>query len=377
MSIDKKDSEKFWFDDAIGPIQPIDPVFCLPPCYPAFTYDPGRGHQVVKPTLTAGKDSRPIESDAKCAGDRIRDTSAQNSSPNGTDLTASSNSNGEVQDLPSEGNRHDKLRAIAEGVIQDAFDDEYSGSGSKALVMSLVKQWVRYDGHATFLTDEMQFYVDLNDGQGESAEVSVTLVVVEKFFRRWMRDWDLDHDQLLRMIGPLNLEQSALVKNRSGRQLRVWVDPKHRSKGIERVEHDVSEQPQRRNYRKLALDALAEVFGEELPAPIDGDFAIGLVRQWVTCDGHGMFLKPDAQVFITLKPQPDGGCIVEITERPSTIGKSLGARGLTVDDVISIIYRLNSGHTPEFTDSEGRHWRLVTDAKMGQVNLEPIDALSE
>jgi hypothetical protein len=46
----------------------------------------------------------------------------------------------------------------------------------------------------------------------------------------------------------------------------------------------------------------------------------------------------------------------EFARQPSAIGENLGACGLTVDDVIDILYRLNSGHTHEFTGSDGLHW---------------------
>lgn len=265
------------------------------------------------------------------------------------------------------------LRKIAEDIVAQARLDELTGLPADDVATSMMRQWLTFDGHATFLSEEVQVYF-LERPVRQQEKVSLTPMPIGDWFRRIMRDWDFGNDQLDGILKQLNLGQSAEIKNRQGVRLRLWVNPKEKSKGIEPVGPTTQPAPPRRDYRKIAQDMLDNTFGEELPAAVRDDLATSLVRQWLTFDGHGLVLTPDSRHFFQLTPRPDGGCSVEVRrESGRRLAQELVACGIAPDAVNEVIHRLNLRQTPEFPDAHGRPCRLSVDPKSGRVRLQRIE----
>lgn len=102
-----------------------------------------------------------------------------------------------------------KIRELAEAFFAQLGDDADFPEDERAdFVTSLVRQWITYDGNATFLLGDRQIFLRL----GRTPLGKLT-VVTEPGPDGWMRmlaqDWKLDVDDVLELNEQLNRGQSA------------------------------------------------------------------------------------------------------------------------------------------------------------------------
>jgi hypothetical protein len=81
---------------------------------------------------------------------------------------------------------------------------------------------------------------------------------------RLQEDWKIDSEQIPEIIEQLNLGQGAEVLNTEGIPLRLWVNPKERSKGIEPLVKGPVPSATKRDYRKIATDVLEQQLGSSV-----------------------------------------------------------------------------------------------------------------
>lgn len=265
------------------------------------------------------------------------------------------------------------IRELAEQVLDLGHLDNAFEIERRDIVTSLTRQWLTYDGHAVFVTGKGQIHIDLLGPGNSLKDVAITQTDDQTWFRICMRDWDFGEEEFGAILNELNLGQSAILENRRGVALRIWINPLERTKGIEPVEPEVRGSTQRVNYRKLAHDSVEQLFhGAVTPSDL-ADLSTALARQWITGNGNGMIVTPDAIVRILLLPQPSGGHLVETKKGPLTIGRDLLDAGVPSSEVAGIVHRLNLGQIPEFVDRTGRRFRLVSDPANCRVHVEPTD----
>jgi hypothetical protein len=136
--------------------------------------------------------------------------------------------------------RSKQTRRIAENLVNQFLSSNHSESDSTDLTNSLVRQFQTYDGHAGLFTIKSSFWYQRYDASPDSVgEVRVDMTespgcIVDVFRRDWSLESDLDE----RLINDLNLKQSAECVNCRGQRLRMWVDPRKRTVGIEEIKDD-------------------------------------------------------------------------------------------------------------------------------------------
>src|SRR5207247_1480357 len=93
-----------------------------------------------------------------------------------------------------------------------------------------------YDGHAALIFGPEQHYFRPAAGSGGELRFDLHRVPVDAWFRQVMREWDFGDDELAKAIRQLNIGQSARIDNRRGEFLRLWINPRERTRGIERLD---------------------------------------------------------------------------------------------------------------------------------------------
>lgn len=239
------------------------------------------------------------------------------------------------------------------------------------LSTSVVRQWLTYDGHATLIFGADQHYLRPAHGPGGEARFDCHLVPVDAWLRKCMSEWDCSNEVLVRAIRQLNLGQSAQVENRRGEYLRLWVNPKDRSKGIERLgPTPPAAAPGERNLAAVARHQIETLF-EHLGEREKEDLAAALVRQWALHDGHALLLTPKAKVHIVVTLVPQG---TEMTTR--TLATSLPQKllncGLAPEDIPPLLHVLNLGLPLEVTDERGCRCQILTDPKNARVYMNEV-----
>jgi hypothetical protein len=119
------------------------------------------------------------------------------------------------------------MRKIAADAVEKVFGDLLLEEKEGELVTSVVRQWLTYDGHAALLKETARYYLVFRQ-QGEGYGLSVNQVKGE-VLRPFLRDWQIDEDQVPEILHRLNIGQSAEVTNLRGKVLRFSMDPKERS----------------------------------------------------------------------------------------------------------------------------------------------------
>jgi hypothetical protein len=128
---------------------------------------------------------------------------------------------------------------------------------------------------------------------------------------RLREDWKISSDELPDIIDQLNRGQGAEVINSDGVPLRLWVNPKERSKGVEPLVKEDIPSGSKRDYRKIAADLLELELGPDLEGEEMEALACSVAKQWQQYDGHaGLFLGDQEQFQLKLTEKDDGGCDV-------------------------------------------------------------------
>jgi len=205
------------------------------------------------------------------------------------------------------------LRQLALNLLQQiAGDDEIPEGEREDVATSLVRQWITYDGSATLFVGEQQVYLDLG-----RTPLGNPCVVPEPALQGWMRqltqDWKVSPDDLPEILDQLNRGQSAEVVNGDGVPLRLWVNPKERSKGVEPLVKETIPAGMKRDYFKIATTVLEQQFGEGLDPEEMDELArspSGASWRWGSPDGRW-------KEWITSTSRPGCGCWAYVRSRPS------------------------------------------------------------
>lgn len=266
------------------------------------------------------------------------------------------------------------LRELAERVVSRLPEQFLARVENEDLVTSLVRQWLTHEGNAILVSrQEVRRYLLVTDGNGHAGTREES-EPAGNWYRWLMRDWDFDADQLDDIFAQVNVGQGARFANRKGVLLRLWVDPKKGSRGIEPVEPAAPRQAPPRDFRKIAGDMIERCLGDNLPPGIKEELVASLARQWTTYDGQGMILEENGAYLLHLTENSDGGCNVDVKKVPRPLARNLLATGVAPDRVGDVLYRLNIGQFPEIRDASGRRFRLCADPRSRRVYQQPVDA---
>ena len=126
------------------------------------------------------------------------------------------------------------LQRAASDMITRIFPWGLSSNARTELMISIVRQWRTYDGHAALFTDQCRYWFELTRQSTDQFNVTVSETPGQPL-QMFLHDWDIDPDESPKIIERLNISQSAEFANRSGIGLRMWVDPKERSLSIEPI----------------------------------------------------------------------------------------------------------------------------------------------
>lgn len=267
-------------------------------------------------------------------------------------------------------NRSLLLRQLAESLIAQV-PEELLTSPRPDLSTSLVRQWLTYDGHATLIIGNEQHYFHPAPGPGGELRFDFHRAPVDAWLRQCMREWDCDDDEWVRAIRQLNLGQSAQIETRRGEFLRLWIDPKDRSKGVERLgANPPAAAPGQRNFTAVAQRQIETIF-EQIGDLEKADLIAALLRQWALHDGHALILTPKAKFHIVVTLIPEGIHVTTKTLKTSLPEKLLRC-GLAPEDIPPFLHVLNLGLTPEVIDERGRRCRTLTDPKNAKVYMNEV-----
>jgi hypothetical protein len=266
------------------------------------------------------------------------------------------------------------LRQLAEGLLQHMDPEgELPEDEREALVTSLVRQWITYDGNATVFVGERQTYLVL--GQ---TPLGKPCIVPEPALAGWVkqlsRDWEISPDDLPEVLDQLNRGQSAEVINSSGIPLRLWVNPRERSRGVEPLVKENTSPGRKWEYRQVAATELEQQFGEWLDPEEMDELACSLAKQWQEYEGHAcLFLDGHEQLHFKLTEHDDGSCDVVASRLRIDLEPALSALGFPPEDLPDLIARLNLGQQIECRDRNGVRSRLWHDPKARRVNVQALD----
>ena len=239
-------------------------------------------------------------------------------------------------------------RAAAAGVVDRVVLPELPHIPRADLLTSLVRQWLTCDGKAVFLTLDL-LHLTLPADESRDLSVIVRRIPAGAWFDRWAASWDVDTDAFARIVGQLNGGQSAVLTNRQGHELRVWLDPVSGGAGVEALDQNVKLAAGPVDYLAIARNVVRQVFGLDLPTEDAEALAAGLARQWAANAGAGVFLLPDRVVRLRLNPRENGNVAVETRNELKDVAAELMAMGIAVDYIPDALRRLNVGQAVNST----------------------------
>lgn len=266
-----------------------------------------------------------------------------------------------------------KIRELAEDLFaQLSADADFPDDERADFVTSLVRQWITYDGNATFLLGDRQIFLKL-----ARTPLGKLTVVTEPGPSGWMRmlvqDWKLEIDDILELNEQLNRGQSAEAINGDGVPLRLWVNPKERIRGVEPL---VKQQPPAcvvRDYRKIATELLVRQFGTQVDPEEMDELVCSLVSQWQRFDGNaGIFVDGQTGYYFQIVERGDSMCEAGTRHMRINVEAALQSSGLSPDALPEIITQLNLGQSVEFRNHHGVPSRLWLDPKARRLRIEPL-----
>lgn len=267
------------------------------------------------------------------------------------------------------------LRQLAEELI-DQMAEEYSLSNSDRadLATSLVRQWITYDGHATlFLDDEHQIYLHLvRTPLGRPRPVPEAGLL--GWIKQFTTDFQISPDDVPEIIAQLNRGQSAEVTNQDGVPVRVWVNPKEKRHGAEKLVRQKMTGPVKRDYLKIAGYELTQQFGDGLDEDEMDELARSVARQWQKFGGFACVFVEDRQLMMLLTEQPDGYCHGKTRWISVEIKAALSSLGFAEEAIPEVIARINCGQEIEFRDKQGVPSVLWHDPRERRLITERLNA---
>jgi hypothetical protein len=269
------------------------------------------------------------------------------------------------------------LRHLAEELLEEIAEAEgISEAEWEDLATSLVRQWVSYDGNATLFLGGRQVYLVL--GQTPLGKPCVVpLAAPEGWLKQLSREWKVRPDDLPEVLDQLNRGQSAEVVNAEGVPLRLWVNPREKSRGVEPLTEANTRPVAKRDYLQMAAAELVEQFGVSLdPEEMDG-LARSVARQWQRHEGHAcLFVGGHQQLVLTLNENPDGACEVVSRRVAVDLEAALSTFGFPSEVLPQVIAGLNLNQEIDFRDRQGVRCRLSFDPEAGRIDVRPVDLVS-
>jgi hypothetical protein len=272
-------------------------------------------------------------------------------------------------------NTHSRaLRQLAEDLIHRVASDlEFMDEERNELVTSLVRQWVTYSGHSTLFIGDRQIYLDI-----ANTPLGKPVIVPEPALHGWTRqlteDWKVDPDDLPGVFEQLNRGQSTEVVNTDGVPLRLSVDPKERTRGVEPLVTEQVPPVFERDYRRVAVVGLEQQLGDALdPDELDA-LARSVACQWRRHGGRAsIFLDAREEVVLTVTELEGGMCRVDGGRRPFNPEHALVPFGFPTEALPEVIARINLGQELEFRDRQGGRCRLRYDPSAARFVVERLD----
>jgi hypothetical protein len=256
------------------------------------------------------------------------------------------------------------LRQLAEELLERVAGGDDIPEGERAdFATSLVRQWITYDGSATVFVGEQQVYLVL--GQ---TPLGNPCVILEPALHGWVNrlreDWKISADDLPEVLDQLNRGQSAEVVNGDGVPLRLWVNPREKSQGVEPLVQGEFRPGRKRDYCKIAATQLEQQFGDGLDPEEMDELAWSVAKQWQQHDGHAcLFLDGHRQLHFKLTEHGDGTCEVVASRLSVDLATALSALGLPPEALPELTTRINLGQEVEFRDGHGTLCVLWHDPK--------------
>jgi hypothetical protein len=251
--------------------------------------------------------------------------------------------------------------------------DDIPESERADFATSLVRQWITYDGSATVFLGERQVYLILG-----RTPLGKPCVVPEPALPGWVRqltrDWKISPDDLPEVLDQLNRGQRAEVVNGDGVPLRLWVNPREKSQGVEPLAKRDIRPGRKRDYCKIAATELEQQFGEGLDPEEMDELAWSVAKQWQQHDGYAcLFLDGHQQLHFHLNEQGDGSCKVVASRLSVDLATALSALGLPPEALPELTTRINLGQEVEFRDGHGTPCVLWHDPKARKLCVREAD----
>jgi ribosomal protein S27E len=266
------------------------------------------------------------------------------------------------------------LRQLAVGLLQQIDPEgEVPDDERDEFVTSLVRQWITYDGNATAFVGERQAYLVLG-----RTPLGKPCVVPEPGLAGWVeqlrRDWRIGPDDLPEVLDQLNRGQSAEVVNGDGIPLRLWVNPKEKSRGVEPLVREGTSPGRKWEYRQIAATEFEQQFGDGLDPEEMDELACSVAKQWQEHEGHAcLFIDGHEQFHFKLTEHGDGSCEVVTSRLSIDLEPALSAFGFAPDVQPELIARINLGQQIEFRDRAGVRSRLWHDPKARRICVQALD----
>ncbi len=267
-------------------------------------------------------------------------------------------------------NRSRDLRRVAEHLASEIPEEALTATRAE-IATSLLRQWLTYDNHATLFVDTEQHYLTPDIGVGGKIGFGFFKVDAAGWYKELMQDWDFGEEELGVAIRQLNVAQSAQIENRRGEFLRLWANPKERTKGLERLGGPPRAQPpsETPDFVKLAGRAITAVLSDKLPPADRDELVAAVVRQWAAHDNHALIVTGAKKHHVILEPLPDRLCRLTIRPLKSDLGERLLACGVPPDDLHLVLHRINLGERPVFADEWGQLGQVTIDPKTAGVSM--------
>jgi len=268
------------------------------------------------------------------------------------------------------------LRKVAEGVFQRlAADGRIFPAEAGDFALSMVRQWITNDGIATwFFGEEQVYFIHRHTPLGQPH--LVTEQVRPGWFADLQRRWKIDPEEFPAIVEQLNRGQSAEVTNREGMQLLLWVKPKKRQNGVERVDAHPSQTPKHGrnpNFLELAFEELFTEFGSAVDKDELDALAASVTRQWEEFDGHACILLDRGQRLVIVMSKHENGCGVVRQREKGDHELRLLSEGFPAPAVPELIAHINLGQVIEFRNKEGVITQLRHNPKEKNFQIQPRD----
>src|ERR1700676_2247073 len=197
--------------------------------------------------------------------------------------------------MPKNKIRSRALRQLAVQLLQEIAEGEILPAEREDLATSLVRQWITYEGNATRFVGQQQVNLILAKTVAGTCRI-VSNPGLAAWMNRLNQDWKISPEEFPDIFWQLNRGQSVEVTNSEGIPLRLWVNPKERSMGVEPLVKEPVPPGLKRDHHKIAADQLEHLFGSDLEMDTMEELACSVAKQWQQNDGH-------ASLFLNAKQQ--------------------------------------------------------------------------